>query len=208
MRRLSYLALSMALVAGPALAVPTSPSNHGLFDQAPYPSSASGILTYDQINEPNGVAGLDAEGKIPSGLINGGGGGSYTLPPATSSTLGGVKVGTGLAVTTDGTVSVNVDLSGYLPVNNPTFTGTLKNDSDSVELGILGIALKGGGHYLQTHWDGNLSFYTDSNNPTFTWQGSFIIQGGVQLSAAAGTGNAFACIDANGNLYRSATACQ
>lgn len=35
----------------------------------------------------------------------GGGGGSYVLPPATSSTLGGVKVGTGLEVAEDGTLS-------------------------------------------------------------------------------------------------------
>ena len=35
----------------------------------------------------------------------GGGGGSYVLPPATSNTLGGVKVGTGLEVTEDGILS-------------------------------------------------------------------------------------------------------
>ena len=44
-----------------------------------------------------------------------GGGGSYTLPPATASMLGGVKVGTGLAVESDGTLSASggggIDLS-------------------------------------------------------------------------------------------------
>ena len=35
----------------------------------------------------------------------GGGGDAYTLPPATASTLGGVKVGTGLSVTEEGTLS-------------------------------------------------------------------------------------------------------
>lgn len=35
-----------------------------------------------------------------------GGGSSYTLPPATASVLGGVKVGTGLTVASDGTISV------------------------------------------------------------------------------------------------------
>lgn len=39
---------------------------------------------------------------------DGGGGGSYVLPPATSSTLGGMKVGSGLSVTSDGTVSAQV----------------------------------------------------------------------------------------------------
>ncbi|MBQ3479077.1 MAG: hypothetical protein IJH25_13010 [Clostridia bacterium] len=37
----------------------------------------------------------------------GGGGGSYTLPPATASTLGGVKVGTGLSVTAEGVLSAD-----------------------------------------------------------------------------------------------------
>lgn len=35
-----------------------------------------------------------------------GGGGSYTLPPATANTLGGVKIGSGVNVTSDGTISV------------------------------------------------------------------------------------------------------
>ena len=35
----------------------------------------------------------------------GGGGGSYTLPPATSTTLGGIKVGANLSITEDGTLS-------------------------------------------------------------------------------------------------------
>lgn len=37
----------------------------------------------------------------------GGGGGSYILPPATQQTLGGVKVGNGLTVQADGTLSAN-----------------------------------------------------------------------------------------------------
>ena len=37
----------------------------------------------------------------------GGGGGSYVLPPATANTLGGVKVGQGLSVASDGTLSTD-----------------------------------------------------------------------------------------------------
>lgn len=48
---------------------------------------------------------------------NGGGGGSgYTLPTATSSRLGGVKIGSGIDVQNDGTISVSggsADLSAY-----------------------------------------------------------------------------------------------
>lgn len=35
------------------------------------------------------------------------GGEAYALPPATTSTLGGVKIGTGVSATPDGTISVN-----------------------------------------------------------------------------------------------------
>jgi len=38
---------------------------------------------------------------------SGGGGGGYVLPPATSNTLGGVKIGNGVNVTSDGTISVS-----------------------------------------------------------------------------------------------------
>lgn len=62
-------------------------------------------------------------------LDTGGGGGSYTLPAATVDTLGGVKVGSGLSVEADGTLSamgggITVDsaLSGFSenPVQNKT----------------------------------------------------------------------------------------
>jgi len=46
----------------------------------------------------------------------GGGGEGYTLPPATASTLGGVKVGAGLSVTNDGTISAD----GITPAANQT----------------------------------------------------------------------------------------
>lgn len=37
----------------------------------------------------------------------GGGSSPYTLPPATASTLGGVKIGSGISVTSDGTISTS-----------------------------------------------------------------------------------------------------
>jgi len=47
----------------------------------------------------------------------GGGGGSYVLPAATQSTLGGIKVGDGLSVTSDGTLSAEGG-SGVVFVNS------------------------------------------------------------------------------------------
>lgn len=46
---------------------------------------------------------------------------AYTLPTASSSTLGGVKIGTGLSISS-GTVFVS---SAYATKASPTFTGTV-----------------------------------------------------------------------------------
>lgn len=71
-------------------------------------------------------------------LDTGGGGGSYTLPAATASTLGGIKVGPGLSVEADGTLSatgggITVDsaLSGFSenPVQNKVVKAALDGKS-------------------------------------------------------------------------------
>lgn len=51
-----------------------------------------------------------------------GGGGTYILPPATASTLGGVKVGSGLSVESDGTLSAETDGIFYITVDAADFT--------------------------------------------------------------------------------------
>ena len=48
----------------------------------------------------------------------GGGGGSYVLPPATEQTLGGIKVGSGLTVQADGTLSAEGGEGGVLVVDS------------------------------------------------------------------------------------------
>ncbi len=47
----------------------------------------------------------------PSGGVISGGNAGYRLPPATAQRLGGVRIGQGLDVDSDGTISVNVDTS-------------------------------------------------------------------------------------------------
>ena len=44
-------------------------------------------------------------GAVVEGLDGGGGGSGYTLPAATASTLGGIKVGNGLSITAEGVLS-------------------------------------------------------------------------------------------------------
>lgn len=56
---------------------------------------------------------------IPRGAD--GAGSSYTLPPATASTLGGVKIGSGISVTSDGTISASGG-SGGLTLETVTVT--------------------------------------------------------------------------------------
>ena len=48
-------------------------------------------------------------GAVVEGLDGGGGGGGngYTLPTATTSTLGGIKVGSGLSITAEGVLSAD-----------------------------------------------------------------------------------------------------
>lgn len=84
-----------------------------------------------------------------------GGGGSYTLPPATTSTLGGVKVGSGLSVESDGTLSATGGGSGggltysatehvvgtWLDgsdVYEKTLTAEMQGGQSSVSLGVAG----------------------------------------------------------------------
>jgi hypothetical protein len=51
---------------------------------------------------------------------------TYTLPAATASVLGGVKVGSGITVTADGTISVSGGAGGeYLPLTGGTVTGPI-----------------------------------------------------------------------------------
>ena len=66
---------------------------------------------------------------IPKGEDGTGSSSSYTLPPATSDTLGGVKVGSGLSITEDGTLSAT-GASGTSQAEWGGIGGTLSNQSD------------------------------------------------------------------------------
>lgn len=73
------------------------------------------------IYDKSATAGAET-GKF-SVLEGGGSGDTYTLPPATASTLGGVKIGDGVTVDTDGTISVDAggddqDLESVLTTGN------------------------------------------------------------------------------------------
>ncbi len=67
----------------------------------------------------------DASGYFAVGDGNTGSG-TFTLPPATENTLGGVKVGSGLNVTRDGTLSVNAATEAEV---NEMLTGVLTSEN-------------------------------------------------------------------------------
>lgn len=65
----------------------------------------------DYVKSVNGVT-PDGSGNVTISVSGGGGsGGNYTLPTASGSTLGGVKVGSGLTINTSGVLSADVTAS-------------------------------------------------------------------------------------------------
>lgn len=76
----------------------------------------SGYITSSALNgyvkSVNGTS-PDSSGNVTISVSGGGssGGGNYTLPTASSSTLGGVKIGSGLTINTSGVVSADVTSS-------------------------------------------------------------------------------------------------
>lgn len=75
----------------------------------------SGYITSSALNgyvkSVNGTS-PDSNGNVTISVSGGGGsGGNYTLPTASSSTLGGVKIGSGLTINTSGVLSADVTAS-------------------------------------------------------------------------------------------------
>lgn len=62
------------------------------------------------VKSVNGVT-PDGSGNVTISVSGGGSGGNYTLPTASGSTLGGVKVGSGLTINTSGVLSADVTAS-------------------------------------------------------------------------------------------------
>ena len=111
-------------------------------------------------------------------------GSSYTLPPATANTLGGIMVGNGLSVTADGTLSANVQ-----SVNGKTGAVTL----DKSDVGL-----------------GNVDNTSDLNKPVSTATQNALddklnLSGGTMTGAIAMGGNAITGLGAPTNSGDAAT---
>jgi hypothetical protein len=87
--------------------------------------STTGNLTFKKLVAGNNIGlSADANGNIlVTGTVN-----AYTLPPATTTTLGGVKQGTGVSIAADGTISI---ASSYiLPIATASILGGVKIGSN------------------------------------------------------------------------------
>jgi|688.fasta_scaffold27138_4 hypothetical protein len=100
---------------------------------APANATAGQVLTY------NGTVWGAAN------ATGGGGGGNYTLPPATASTLGGVKQGANTTIAGDGTISVMFpsNLTGYIPKANWTGTNLANFTGLETSFGTAGVIQTG-----------------------------------------------------------------
>ena len=88
--------------------------------------------------------------QLINALNNGGGGGSYTLPIASDTVLGGVKIGNGLSIDNDGKLNVNSSVSSEVqystlekrigtwvdgtPLFEKTLVGTIQLDGRNVSV--------------------------------------------------------------------------
>lgn len=103
-----------------------------------------------------GVTANGLSWSTPAGSV--GSGGSYTLPIATASTLGGIKIGTGLSIDAGGVVTATGSGSGgiadILADTTPQLGGNLDTNAFDITGGISStIELQGQSSKLRFHYD-------------------------------------------------------
>jgi collagen type VII alpha len=111
-----------------SIAVYENTSNRGNFTSINFVSGAT--VTVD-----NGTANVSIAG----------GGGSYTLPTASGSTLGGIKIGTGLSIDGNGVVSATGGGSYTLPTASTGTLGGVKIDGTTITIDSNGVISAVGG---------------------------------------------------------------
>jgi len=147
------------------------------------PTIGAGVITIKQGGTTKGSFNVN---QTSPGEINldAGGGGSYTLPPATAGTLGGIKVGSGLSVLSDGTLSADGGGGGgsytLPPATNLVLGGIKVGD---------GLAVTGDGTLSANAGDGyTLPAATSGALGGIKVGGGLAVTGDGTLSANAGDG--------------------
>ena len=127
-------------------------------------TSKSGVMTPDMLTKLNSIA--DGATRVQVSNINGNikinGSEStvYELPIATTTRLGGVKIGNGINVASDGTISSNGTTYTFNSGTNGSFTVTPSNTGVTQTVTVLPIAgSEGNGRYLHKNsTTGNLEW--------------------------------------------------
>lgn len=136
-------------------------------------------LKRSELGQASGVAQLDSAGKVPTSQLPSF---EYTLPVASSSTLGGIKVGTGLEITGDGVLNCTVSPSGG---------GTVAWDDITGKPEFNYLSLTEGGTVTA-----NVTFAPTGFSSSVKMQdGSMVIQDGSNITYYTATG----VLDMSGN---------
>ena len=126
------------------------------------PAGTQGVAGQDGAVGPAGPKGeqgvTGADGPAGPKGDPGDPGDPATLPISTATVLGGVKVGAGLAVTADGTLSASGAAGAFLPLAGGTLTGTLTLPS-----GTPGLAINGT-NYNMLGGSGGVAFRSGTSN--------------------------------------------
>jgi hypothetical protein len=143
--------------AGPVQGPQGIPGEQGVAGVAGSPGKDGADSTVPGPTGPAGPAGADSTVPGPQGP-KGDPGDPATLPISTATVLGGVKVGAGLAVTADGTLSASGGGGAFLPLAGGTLTGTLTLPS-----GTPGLAINGT-NYNMLGGSGGVAFRSGTSN--------------------------------------------
>ena len=127
-----------------------------------------------------------AVGGSVGGAVGGGGGSSYTLPEATGSTLGGVKVGTGIAVSA-GVISIGEYIPAAMygaPSGVAPLDGTSKVPSAYLPSYVSDIITVDTYGDLPPTGEIDKIYITEDTNITYRWSGSAYVE--ISASLALG----------------------
>jgi hypothetical protein len=143
--------------AGPVQGPQGIPGEQGVAGVAGSPGKDGADSTVPGPTGPAGPAGADSTVPGPQGP-KGDPGDPATLPVSTATVLGGVKVGAGLAVTADGTLSASGGGGAFLPLAGGTMTGPITLPS-----GVVGMSINGT-NYNMLGGSGGVAFRSGTSN--------------------------------------------
>lgn len=155
----------------------------------PATSSSAGLMTADDKAKLDGIA-TDAN--------------KYTLPIASATALGGIKLGSGLSATSDGTVSVSADVvAGAVQWDsienkpNVAILGDGEADGTNANSGRILFQTEGSDDYIMIGYDSDSYSMDVTRQLNNTSNSTYISSDGVSVSSSSTTGSYFNSITLN-----------